>query len=513
VTRLARFALAALSGALYCFGFAGFDIWPLSLIALVPLFVALEGASPKHALQYGLLAGTVMNVCGFYWLLNMLKIFSGFPLPLCALFMVIICGYQGGRSAFTSWLYARAKARGHGALDERYLVFAAAFVAGELLFPVLFPWSFAASAHNVPILTQTADLGGPILVGLVLLSVNVLLAELVLAKMESRAASRRVLGIAAGFPLIAMLYGWFRLTGIDTQVREAPVQDRAVVGMVQGNMSLLAKRQDPGEGLRRHLELTRSLRQEGIDLAVWSETSAMSPAPEETAFQTLRDRVGRQLGVPTIFGAVIYRHDGDLLKLFNVAVASTKEGEITSRYDKQYLLMFGEYLPLGDTFPIMYKWSPHSGQFRPGTSLEPLTTTIRGVPRKITTLICYEDILPGFTNDAVRHANPDLLVNITNDAWFGDTTEPWEHLALAKLRAIEHRRYLVRSTNSGVSAIIDPVGRTMIHTKTFEAATAKAEIVFLSKGTVYEVVGDKLWYLVAAASLALAWMRRKPAKS
>jgi apolipoprotein N-acyltransferase len=502
-----RLALAAVSGALYCLGFAGFDIWPLSLVAFVPLFVALEDATPRQALQVGLVAGTVMNVCGFYWLLNMLKIFSGFPVPLCALFMVIICSYQGGRSALTCWLYARARERGHGAGDERYLVFSAAFIAGELLYPVLFPWNFAASAHTVPILTQTADLGGPVLVGLVLLSVNVLVTEFVLGRIQKRTPSRRVLVISSAVPLLAMLYGWYRLTSIDALVRESP---KAMVGMVQGNMSLLAKRQDPAEGLRRHLDLTHQLRNEGADLVVWSETSAMSPAQEDRAFQVLRDRVGKQLGVPTIFGAVIYRHDGDLLKLFNVAVASTKEGDITSRYDKQYLLMFGEYLPLGDTFPILYKWSPHSGQFRPGTSLEPLTTKVRGVERRITTLICYEDILPGFTNDAVRHASPDLLVNITNDAWFGDTAEPWEHLALAKLRAIEHRRYLVRSTNSGVSAIIDPVGRTVVNTKTFEIATAKAEVAFLNHRTLYEIVGDKLWYLVALLSLGLAWVRRSP---
>ena len=131
-------------------------------------------------------------------------------------------------------------------------------------------------------------------------------------------------------------------------------------------------------------------------------------------------------------------------------------------------------------------------------------------------LICYEDILPGFTNRAVAHANPELLVNMTNDAWFGDTTEPWEHLALAKYRAIEHRRFLVRSTNSGVSAIIDPVGGIVEGTlsKPFNDEAHEGVVRWLRGGTVYETLGDGPWYLVSLGVVICAFRRRKaPASS
>jgi apolipoprotein N-acyltransferase len=364
--------------------------------------------------------------------------------------------------------------------------------------------------------TQTADLGGPVLVGLVLLAINVAVTEALFAWREKRAPHRITMVASVALPVLACVYGYLRLRQIDARVAGA---DKAVVGLVQGNMGLLEKREEgksaiPGveEGLRRHFELSRQLKNEGADLIVWSESSATRPAREETAFRELKQRVGVHIGVPTIFGAVLVKFEDDLVKLYNVALATTKEGDVTSRYDKQYLLMFGEYLPLGEVFPVLYKWSPHTGKFRPGNSLEPLITEIKGVKRRITALICYEDILPGFTNDAVRHANPELIVNLTNDAWFGDTAEPWEHLALAKLRAIEHRRYLARSTNSGVSAIIDPVGRVVIQTKTFQQATAKAQIAFLSESTVYEVVGDKIWYLIAFGALVLAFVGKNPQK-
>jgi apolipoprotein N-acyltransferase len=172
--------------------------------------------------------------------------------------------------------------------------------------------------------------------------------------------------------------------------------------------------------------------------------------------------------------------------------------------------MFGEYLPLGETFPILYKWSPNSGQFTAGTTLDPLRIIQGGAEHRVTTLICYEDIIPAFTRAAVNHADPEMLVNMTNDAWFGDSTEPWEHLALAKFRAIEHRKYLIRSTNSGVSAIIDPVGRVVAQTSTMTQETLLETVHWLAGGrTLYGLIGDGLWWLVALSATVGAFVRRR----
>jgi apolipoprotein N-acyltransferase len=188
------------------------------------------------------------------------------------------------------------------------------------------------------------------------------------------------------------------------------------------------------------------------------------------------------------------------------------QGNLRGRYDKQFLLAFGEYLPFGDTFPILYKWSPHSGSFSAGKTLDPLTVDLKGKEHKVSVLICYEDILPSFTNRAVAYAKPELLVNMTNDAWFGDTAEPWQHLALAKFRAVEHRRYLVRSTNSGVSAIIDPVGGIVDGTlsSTFKPEAREGVIHWMQGTTVYEVIGDVPWYLVTIGIVVAAFRRRRP---
>jgi len=499
------YAGALLSGLLYWLAFAGMDVWPLAFVAWVPLLVSMHRQTVRRATTLGWLAGLTMNVFGFSWLQNMLSTFSGFPPPVCFLFVLVVCAYQGGRIGACGWLYGRATARGWPPAP----VFAAAFAASELAFPLLFPWYFAACVHQVPLLTQIADVGGPILVGLVLIAANLAVAEPLLARLERRKPSVAVLGTGAVTVAFALAYGYMRVGAVDAMVQAAP---EARVGVVQADMGLMEKRQNLDEGLMRHLELSTKLEEKDhADFLVWSETSAMRPVRDDRYREELRGGVARLIGLPAIFGAVTIKMvPGDRqFVAYNTAVASDKNGIITGRYDKQFLLMFGEYLPGGEQFPVLYKWSPNSGRFSAGSSLEPLPLEVDGVTHPVSVLICYEDILPEFTNSAVRHADPELLVNMTNDAWFGDTSEPWEHLALAQFRAIEHRRYLVRGTNSGVSAVVDPVGRVVVHSGTFRQDTVSSPIHWMRGRTVYERIGDWPWGLASVALVIGVFRRRR----
>jgi apolipoprotein N-acyltransferase len=471
------------------------NLWPLAFVAIAPLIVALRGQTARRALGLGWTAGFTMTMCGFYWLLTMLKVFSGFPLPLCALFMAILCAYQAGRIALCGWLFGRAEARGWPA----YPAFAVAFVASELVFPLLFPWYYGATVHNAPVLLQTADLGGPYLVALVLLAANIGVAELITARIERRAPERRPRIVAVAVPVLAIAYGYPRLRAVDAQAAAAePVK----IGIVQGNSPLIGRH----DALSVHLRRTQELKNAGVDLVVWSEGGSGRADRETADYREVRRSITNRLGVRTIVGTLLARVEGNQRPLyFNTALMADPDGSVKGRYDKEFLLAFGEYLPFGETFPVLYQWSPNSGHFSTGTSLEPLPYG----DHKISALICYEDILPGFVNAMVQHADPDLLVNLTNDTWFGDSTEPWIHLALAKLRAVEHRRYLVRATNSGVSAIVDPVGRVALHGHTAVEETLIGVAKFMRAKTVYEILGDWPWRVVAVAAAAMAFLRRE----
>jgi apolipoprotein N-acyltransferase len=495
---LPAYALAFLSGFLYFLAFPGIDLWPLSFVALVPLIVAVRRQTAKRALGLGWLAGFTMTMFGFYWLMEMLKVFSGFPVILCVFFMAILCAYQAGRIALCGWLYGRADRRGWPAAPA----FALAFVASELVFPLLFPWYYAATVHNAPVFLQLADLGGPYLVALVLVAVNLALAELVFVfvRKEPRALDRRVLYAGAGALALALVYGGLRIRSVDAK---AAVATPVKIGIVQGNQPLLGR----SNALRNAQAHTKELKDRGAELVIWSEGGSGTAHRESVNEEEARKAVTAKLGVPTIIGTLLMRPGPSRQHptMFNTALLATDGGAIVGRYDKQYLLAFGEYLPFGETFPSLYEMSPNSSRFSSGTSLEPLVWR----DHRISALICYEDILPAFVNKAVHHADPDLLVNLTNDTWFGDSTEPFIHFALAKLRAVEHRRYLVRATNSGLSGIIDPVGRTILHGGTFKDEALLGEARFMHATTGYEILGDYPWYLAALGIVFMAFRRRE----
>jgi apolipoprotein N-acyltransferase len=500
LTRRAAALLAVACGVLYFLAFPGIDIWPLSFVALAPLMVALEGQSPRTAAWLGWLAGFTMTMIGFYWLLELLETFSGFGTPLCLVFTGVLCAYQSGRIALFGWLHARISARGY----PGGLAFALGFAASEQVFPLLFPWSYAATVHQVPALNQLAELGGPILVALPLVAANVAAAEVALAWRGRRPIRWRTVAALAAMPVVSALYGAVRIPQVDARSAAAP---KGHVGLVQANMSLLGKRMHKGEGLRRHLELTRELTSaQKLDLVVWSETSVMSAMEEPDVDAIVPRGFAGTLGVPALFGAVIVKQVEDARRyvLFNSALLTDAQGKVMGRFDKQELVMFSESMPFGETFPILYEWSPNSGKFVPGTRYDPLTVGAH----QIATIICYEDIIAHRVNRIVNNGDPDLIANLTNDAWFGDTTEPWIHLALATLRAVEHRRYFVRSTNSGVSAIIDPVGRVVSHTDTFKQQALSGEVAWLHGRTVYEALGDAPFWLLSLVAAVLAFKGR-----
>ena len=489
------YALAVASGILYFLAFPGVSLWPLSFVALVPLLLALRGQTPRRAAGLGLVQGLSLSLGGFYWLAGMLQRFSGFPRPIAALIMIALCAYQGGRTALLGLLPARATARGWPAAPA----FALAFVASELVYPLLFPWYFGACVHSAPALLQTADLGGPYLVGLILVAPNLAVAELLHARRARRPIDRCPVAVSLAIPAIAALSGAARLRRIDAAIAAA---EPITIGIVQSNQPL----EGLGSGLGKQLELTRFLRDAGVGLVVWSEGADARDYPEDRYQELAKKEITHRLGVPAIIGTGIHRRTATLRgSYFNTALLSDTDGTIVGRYDKQLLLAFGEYLPLGATFPILHRWSPRSGRFSPGISLDPL---VLGAHR-VSAIICYEDLFPAYVNRMVRHADPDLIVNLTNDTWFGDTTEPLEHLALAQLRAVEHRRYLVRATSSGVSAIVDAAGRIVMRGGQLREEALIGEARYLRQRTGYEIVGDAPWWACTLAIALMALVEKK----
>jgi apolipoprotein N-acyltransferase len=224
--------------------------------------------------------------------------------------------------------------------------------------------------------------------------------------------------------------------------------------------------------------------------------------------RNVRRRVLPGISTPVLFGGI--RHGervGDHEREHNTAFLADENGDVVGTYDKTYLLAFGEYLPFGDTFPVLYDISPMSGRFSAGDDVTPLELEAGGETYRLSILICYEDIVSRFVRRAVDEGDPHLLVNMTVDSWFGETQEPDVHLGLARFRAIEHRRWLVRATNSGVTAFVDPTGAVVSRTGLFTAETLAGDVAMMS-GTrsPFLLLGHWPAYLALAA---IAWMAQK----
>lgn len=226
-------------------------------------------------------------------------------------------------------------------------------------------------------------------------------------------------------------------------------------------------------------------------------------ASDESTAEFDRSTPRRGFSAPLLFGAMTFggelpMHNADCSACYNSALLIDKDGEVKELYDKAFLLVFGEYMPFGEQFPELYELLPESSRFQPGTRTEP----VRLGDASIGVLVCYEDLLPSFARRVMAH-NPELLINMTNDAWFGQTAEPYHHLQLAQLRAVEYRRWLVRSTNTGVSVFVDAVGRRVAETALTGAETLVRPVPRLQARTLYARFGDWPLALLAAGLFLL----------
>ena len=241
--------------------------------------------------------------------------------------------------------------------------------------------------------------------------------------------------------------------------------------------------------------------------------TSSTPLPDTTTYpEVLEEDLGtplkeynavqRDFNTPLLFGAtsgaLIDPEDPASLKntRYNSAFLVEADGTVLSRYDKQFLLAFGEYLPGGETFPILYEWIPEAGRSARGPNLDVLN--LHGT--RLGVLICYEDIIASYTNK-VAEQGVDLFINITNDAWFGKTQEPKQHFVLSLFRSIEHRRTLIRSTTTGISGFVDPTGRIAHMTDLYDAETFVSTAPILTETTVYESVGHHFPKLLLVLTL------------
>lgn len=502
--RLGPYGLASLAGVLYFLGFVGFGIWPLSFVAFVPWLFALRTAPTwKAALRRSWWMGFVTMVGGFFWVVHLLRQFAHLPEALSIGGMLLLALAQGllfGVSGLLGWgLWRRARV-------PLGLAVAVAQVAVEFTFPLLFDFYTANAWTWVPWLIQIADFGGVLLVTFLVVLVNGALYEALASLWDRRPFAWKVPAGAALALALTVGYAAVRMPAIEARDAAAPKLRTAIV---QANVGASMKHDRVSDGIARFKRMTdQAMRRGDVDLVVWPESGYFRPV--WSGRRSLDGDVATEVSSAMILGAIRYDRGPDgKTRRWNSALALAPGGEIVGHYDKTALLAFGEYVPGDRIWPGIYDLLPYSGHFERGTSTAPLPVG----PWRLSTDICYEDILPGMIRRLMGPVDaegnrPNAMVNITNDSWYGPH-EPPVHLALAAWRAVEHRRWLVRSTATGISAFVDSTGR-LVKKSGFETAeTLLADVPMVTAGpTVYDVVGDwPGWLALALAALGLLWPR------
>lgn len=522
--RIRRLGLSVLSGLMLFLACPTFDLWPLMWIALVPaLAVATESTTPRRAFLHGWLTGIIGNTGGFYWMAELLERFGHMPAWQALPIMMLLTSYQGLAFALYSWGVCRL----HRRTGRRFVVLSPlVMVAIELLMPAIFPFYLGISQAWVTPIIQIADVTGPLGVTALMLLWTGAVYDAFRMRGQGPRRALRPLGLATAAAAIAIGYGAVRTRQVDAARAITP---KVRVGVVQANVGILEK-WDPAETdrlLAIHQRLSADLERAGADLIVWPESSypyALRKGLERDFPDGDPRRIRIGFSRPLLFGALT-RKPGDprdpaVRYPYNTAMMMDQRGAITGEFDKVFLLVFGEYIPFYEQIPWFKKIFPEASHFNRGRAPVTFPFETGGRSWRLGPLICYEDIIPGFTRKlASLRPSPNLFVNITNDAWFGKTSEPYQHLALAVFRSVEHRIEMVRAVNTGVSVHIDAAGRVVKSTPSVDPAdrprpeprTLLAEVAMMDGGgTVYAAIGDVFGWACLLALAILGWRRPRP---
>jgi len=499
--------LAAISGLLLAVIFPRLNLWLIAWVSLVPLLAAADGKAGAAGFKLGWISGAIFHVGLVYWVTVSMTTYGKLPQAVSIPILLAFAAFLGLFTGLPLWAACSVQQRrGWGfSLTLPFL-----WVAVEHLkswFLTGFPWDLLGySQYRILPLVQIADITGVYGISFLIVSVNCALY----AVMRRLTGKGRMPWAEISFSCLLFAavwgYGEKRLRDLEA----APAGDVLQVAIVQPNISQDVK-WDPAyleQTLEKFARLTRQAWQGRPALVVWPESATPFFFQSEQAYRTrVADILREPGGAYLLLGSPSWKESsGGRLSYHNSAFLIGPGAEMAGRYDKQHLVPYGEYVPFARFFPFIQKMVEGIGDFSPGEpgSLIRLPNCPFGVP------ICYEIIFP----DLVRRfsaAGAKFLVNITNDAWFGQTSAPYQLLAIAALRAVESRRYVARCANTGVSAIIEPTGAIRRETGLFAEAVLSAPVYCRDEITFYARGGDVFSWCCWAFSLVLliAARRRK----
>jgi apolipoprotein N-acyltransferase len=506
---------AILSGVLQVLIFPNFSLYFLSWVALAPLIYAIlkcrdqdvmmvfaDGGqffAPATAWQgflLGYASGIIWYLGNCNWVFHVMHLYGGLGVATSAVLLVMFSFYVGLYHGLFGFLLALIAARRNG-FSLRALVFTPfLWVAVELARTYItgFPWDLLGTTQvdNIP-LSRIATATGVYGISFEIALVNTAVAAAFLVP-RARRAFLLTASLAAAVALHA-----------GKLLKPAMLPTDRGVTMVQPNLPLV-ETEWPLDYFEQTLSSLQQLSVRAQNappnvpgLILWPE----SPAPFWVTDLHLRHtlaNIARDTNSYIIAGSIGIEHAGDPNRrpdIYNSAAVVAPTGAWIDRYDKIHLVPFGEFVPFQNLISFAKALTHDIGTFQRGHHREPLTLG----DMKVGTFICYESIFP---DEIRRFANKggEVFANVSNDSWFGDTGAPRQHLNMARMRAVENHRWLLRDTNSGITSVIDPYGRIVAEAPRNQRVALQGAFALEESKTFYTRHGD--WFPTLCAIITLA---------
>ncbi|MDY7035433.1 MAG: apolipoprotein N-acyltransferase, partial [Thermodesulfobacteriota bacterium] len=421
--------------------------------ALVPLLKSLDNEYPSQALRLGFITGLSHYLTLIYWIIVVLRSYGGLNLLLSICTLFLLCLYLSLYPALFSYLFCHIKGSSLAAFFAACIWVGLEYIRANVL--TGFPWCLLGYTQYRHLgLIQITDLTGVYGLSFFIVLTNIIIFAIFfdnnLRKTRFFKWEILLIILIASF---TMIYGHFRLTGVKAKGKES---ESVTIALIQGNIDQAIKwNPDYQEKtIDIYHRLTRSTHKFNPQLIIWPETSVPFFFQEETNFSFRVIQISKESGADLIFGSPAYIRRNNRTKYYNRAYLLSHDGELSGYYDKVHLVPFGEYVPLKRFFPFIHRLVPAAGDFAFGEKTAPLNPSYfsAGV------LICFEVIFPELARTRAREG-AGVLINLTNDAWFGMTSAPHQHLSMAVFRAVENGMPLIRAANTGISAFISSQGK------------------------------------------------------
>lgn len=484
------FFLAGISGVLLSTSYIPFYPWAL-FFCLVPIFSAWTMESrPWRVFLLGWFCQFIFNIIGFHWIYHTAREFGHLPPIVSAIAVVGFASFASLDLPISGLIVSLMKRKWKFKPIYEVTLYAVTFFIVQSLYPTIFPWNLGYPWYwgHWPAI-QWADV-----IGFEGLSLLTLLAQVVFWQMwKSRRNPRAVVRLAIFFLAVFVpfnLLGYQRGKNFETYLSEADGKDVSVL-LIQANIGNLEKAfAERGEGyqdyiVQEHLSLTREALEQypNADLIAFPETAlpiSLNLEYDFTKESQLVKNFIKETKKTFIVGS--YTDSFPRRNPFNSVYLFGDNGEQLDFYNKTQLLAFGEYIPFGDWFPILYQWMPFISHFERG----PGPTVLGWNEVKFGIQICYEGLYPRFSAGLVgKGAN--VIFNATNDSWFGVNFEPVQHLYMTAARSLEFRVPMIRSTNTGISTVVSQTGKmpemSPLHQKWY--AQSKLRVLNNAEPTLY----------------------------